>query len=130
MGYFGIALKPSTVLVFSIAFGISVDFTIHYLAKYRQELYRQSWDVPKTVSVALRETGFSMIYTFLILLCGFIIFTGSKFYGTAYLGLLTTITLVVSLFCNMLLVPVLILTFEKRLKKKVKVKAVDSDSEN
>ena len=106
------------LLIFSIAFGISVDFTIHFLAKYRQELYRQSWNIANTVSVTLRETGFSMIYTFLILFCGFIIFTGSKFYGTAYLGLLTSITLIVSLFCNMLLVPVLILMIEGRGKKK------------
>lgn len=118
MGYFNIPLKPSTVLVFSVAFGISVDFTIHFLAKYRQELTRHRWDIPKTVSETILETGPSMIYTSLILFFGFITFTVSKFDGTKYMGLLVSITLVSSLFSNMILLPTLLLSFDKVPKRK------------
>lgn len=118
MGYFQIALKPSTVLVFSVAFGISVDFTIHFLAKYRQELTRHRWDIAKTVTETINETGTSMIYTSLILFFGFITFTLSSFDGTKYMGLLVSITLVASLFSNMFLLPALLLSFDKVPKRK------------
>ncbi|MFI5134529.1 MAG: RND family transporter, partial [Chitinophagales bacterium] len=109
MGYFGIPLKPSTVLIFSIAFGIAIDNAIRFLAKYQQELHRHNWDVTKTVSMALYEAGISIIYTSIILFFGFIIFTLSHFGGTFYLGLLTSITLVVAMFNNLLLLPSLLL---------------------
>ena len=118
MGYLGISLRPSTVLIFSVAFGISVDYTIHFLAKYRQELYRHNWDVPRTVVAALRETGMSMIYTSLILFFGFIVFTMSSFESTANLGRLTSITLVVAMFCNLVLLPALLIAFEKVASRK------------
>lgn len=117
MGYWDIPLKPSTVLVFSVAFGISVDFTIHFLAKYKQELRRHAWDIPKTVSITIKETGMSMVFTSMILFFGFITFTASSFDGTKYLGLLVSITLVASLFSNLLLLPSLLLTFDRRQKK-------------
>jgi predicted RND superfamily exporter protein len=109
MGYFHIPLKPSTVLVFSIAFGIAIDNAIRFLAKYQQELRRHNWDIEKTVSVALYEAGISIIYTSIILFFGFVIFTLSSFGGTFYLGLLTSITLVVAMFNNLLLLPSLLL---------------------
>ncbi len=109
MGAFQIHLKPATVLIFSIAFGISVDFTIHFLAKYRQELNRHNWNVQETVFVALEETGVSMLYTAIILLCGFMVFLISNFEGTIYLGLLTCITLIVSLLANLVLLPGILL---------------------
>ena len=71
MGFFGIPIKPSTILVFSIAFGISVDDTIHFLAKYRQELMANNWKIRKSVYAALRETGVSMFYTSIVLFFGF-----------------------------------------------------------
>ena len=82
MGYAGIPLKPSTILVFGIAFGISIDDTIHFLAKYRQELMVNQWKVKRSVYAALRETGISMFYTSVVLLFGFSIFTLSSFGGT------------------------------------------------
>jgi len=109
MGYYDIYLKPSTVLIFSVAFGISVDFTIHFLAKYRLELSRHNWDVKKTVFFALQETGYSMMYTAIILLFGFCVFLNSTFDGTIYLGLLTCITLIASLLANLILLPAILL---------------------
>jgi predicted RND superfamily exporter protein len=82
MGFFGIPLKPSTLLVFSIAFGISVDDTIHFLAKYRQELKYKEWDIKNCVIIAIRESGLGMFYTSIILFCGFSVFLFSQFGGT------------------------------------------------
>ncbi|MEZ4843905.1 MAG: MMPL family transporter [Bacteroidia bacterium] len=121
MGYFGVSLKPSTVLVFSVAFGIAVDFTIHFLSKYRMELKRNNYNIKKAVKKALNETGVSMIYTSVILFFGFIIFAGSSFGGTIALGVFTSLTLVVALFTNLLLLPSLLLSYDlakERAKKK------------
>lgn len=130
MGYSGIPLKPSTVLVFSVAFGISVDFTIHFLAKYKQELARHNWDIAKTVNDTIYETGPSMIYTSLILFFGFITFTASSFDGTKYMGLLVSITLVASLFANLLLLPSLLMTFDKIKRKSAKKKELKKQQKN
>jgi predicted RND superfamily exporter protein len=113
MGYLGIPLKPSTVLIFSIAFGISVDYSIHFLAKYRQELHARKFFIPVAVSNTIMETGKSMIYTSIILFAGFIIFTFSSFGGTIALGMLTSITLLLSMLTNLVLLPTLILTFDR-----------------
>ena len=113
MGYFGIALKPSTILVFSIAFGISVDDTIHFLAKYRQELLVNNWNIRKSVLSALKETGVSMFYTSVVLFFGFFIFVASDFGGTIALGLLVSITLLLAMLSNLLLLPALLLSFER-----------------
>lgn len=115
MGYFGIPIKPSTVLVFSVAFGISVDDTIHYLAKYRQELGETNWSIRAAVVLALKETGVSMIYTSIILLCGFGIFCLSQFGGTAALGMLVALTLLIAMFSNLILLPSLLLAMMKRI---------------
>ena len=112
MGFFGIPLKPSTALIFSIAFGISVDDSIHFLAKYRQELHAHNFFVPIAVSRSLRETGASMIYTSIILFCGFVIFTLSEFGGTVALGKLTSITLLFAMFANLIVLPSLLLQFD------------------
>lgn len=112
MGYAGIPIKASTILVFSVAFGISVDNTIHYLAKYRQELQATAWDMHRSVILALRETGQSMIYTSVILLFGFGIFCLSSFGGTFALGLLTSLTLFGAMLANLILLPSLLLTME------------------
>ncbi len=112
MGYFGIPLKPSTALIFSIAFGISVDDSIHFLAKYRQELALHNNFVPIAVSRSLRETGASMIYTSIILFCGFVIFTLSEFGGTVALGKLTSITLLFAMLTNLIVLPALLLQFD------------------
>ncbi|GDX53199.1 transporter [Bacteroidota bacterium] len=112
MGYFNIPLKPSTVLIYSIAFGIAIDNAIRFLAKYQQELHRHNFDVTKTVGLAMHEAGISIIYTSIILFFGFIIFTASHFGGTFYLGLLTSITLIVAMFNNLLLLPSMLLTLK------------------
>ncbi len=118
MGFAGIPLKPSTAIVFSIAFGISVDFAIHFLAKYRQELFANNFFVPLAVSKAVRELGPSMIYTAIVLFAGFIIFTLSSFGGTVALGFLTSITLFVSMITNLILLPALLLTFDDGKRKR------------
>lgn len=121
MGYFGVALKPSTVLVFSVAFGIAVDFTIHFLSKYRMELRRNRYNIQKAVKLALKETSVSMVYTSVILFFGFIIFAGSSFGGTIALGVFTSLTLVVALFSNLVVLPSLLLSYDlakERAKKK------------
>ena len=113
MGYFSIPIKPSTILVFSIAFGISVDDTIHFLAKYRQELLSNNWNIRKSVFNALKETGVSMIYTSIVLFFGFFVFVASDFGGTVALGLLVSITLFFAMMSNLLLLPALLLSLEK-----------------
>lgn len=113
MGYLGVPIKPSTILVFSIAFGISVDDTIHFLAKYRQELTANNWRIRKSVINALRETGVSMFYTSIVLFFGFSVFMISSFGGTVALGGLVSATLLFAMVSNLLLLPALLLTLEK-----------------
>ena len=113
MGYFGVAIKPYTLLVFSIAFGISVDDTIHFLAKYRQELRLYNDDIGLAVRGALNETGVSMVYTSIILFFGFSVFDSSQFGGTQALGLLVSLTMLVAMFANLILLPSFLMTFEK-----------------
>ena len=118
MGYFNIPIKPSTILVFSIAFGISVDDTIHFLAKYRQELLANKWKVKPSVYAALKETGVSMFYTSIVLFFGFLVFTLSSFGGTIALGGLVSVTLLLAMVSNLILLPSLLLTFEKKIANK------------
>ena len=118
MGYFGIPIKPSTILVFSIAFGISVDDTIHFLAKYRQELKSNNWKIKQSVYSALKETGVSMFYTSIVLFFGFLVFTVSSFGGTKALGGLISITLLFAMVSNLLLLPSLLLSLEKTIANK------------
>lgn len=118
MGFLDIPLKPSTAIIFSIAFGISVDYSIHLLAKYRMELYASNFSVPVAVSKSILEIGPSMIYTCIILFAGFVIFSYSEFGGTKALGMLTSTTLLVALFTNLLLLPALLLTFDSGKRKK------------
>lgn len=118
MGYFGIPIKASTILVFSIAFGISVDGTIHYLAKYRQELQGTNWSIRSSAVLALQETGQSMIYNAIILFFGFGIFALSNFGGTVALGILVSITLLAAMLSNLILLPSLLLTLDKHTTNK------------
>ena len=118
MGWFGIALKPSTLLVFSIAFGISVDDTIHYLAKYRQELKLYPHDLKKCVTKAIHEAGIGMFYTSIVLFCGFSVFTLSEFGGTKALGLLISLTLLVAMVTNLVVLPSLLMSLERRITTK------------
>jgi len=118
MGFLDIPIKPSTILVFSIAFGISVDDTIHFLAKYRQELLSNNWKIKPAVYSALRETGVSMFYTSIVLFFGFLVFTVSSFGGTIALGGLVSVTLLLAMVSNLLLLPSLLLSFEKKIANK------------
>jgi predicted RND superfamily exporter protein len=110
MGWMGIALKPSTVLVFSVALGIAIDVTIRFLISYKQDLPRYHNDIKTTVMHTLRGTGISIIYTSLVLIAGFIIFMFSGFGGTKALGFLTSLTLLAATLTNLILLPVLLLT--------------------
>ncbi len=114
MGFSHISLKPSTILIFSIAFGIASDGTLYFLTKYRQELKRQAGSISKTVSVTIQETGVSMVYTAVILFFGFFIFTASNFGGTSALGVLISVTLLIAMFSNLVFLPALLLSLEKR----------------
>jgi predicted RND superfamily exporter protein len=118
MGFVGVPIKPSTILVFSIAFGISVDDTIHFLAKYRQELLANNWKIRKSVYAALRETGVSMFYTSIVLFFGFSVFIISSFGGTVALGALVSITLLFAMLSNLLLLPSLLLSLERSIANK------------
>jgi len=116
MGWAGISLKPSTVLVFSVALGIAIDVTIRFLVNYKQELPHFNYNVPETLKQTIRHTGISIIYTSLVLIAGFIIFCFSAFVGTKALGWLTSLTLIVGTFTNLTLLPVLIKALARKKK--------------
>jgi predicted RND superfamily exporter protein len=118
MGYLGIALKPSTILIFSIAMGISSDQTIYFLTRYRQELQHRRHSISKIVSDTIRETGISMIYIATILFFGFGIFAASTFGGTVALGILLSVTLLVAMICNLTLLPAFLLSMERSIKRR------------
>lgn len=118
MGFFDIPIKPSTILVFSIAFGISVDNTLHFLSKYRQELKLNNWDISLAVTKSLKEVGISMIYTSIILFFGFGIFIASNFGGTVALGLLISITLIIAMLANLILLPAFLMSVERAMTMK------------
>ena len=131
MGFTEIPLKPSTILVFSIAFGISVDDTIHFLAKYRQELIANGWKINKAVFAALRETGISMFYTSIVLFFGFSVFMSSNFGGTQALGGLVAVTLLMAMLANLILLPSLLISLEDTISndkvlKKPKIEILDA----
>lgn len=135
MGYTGIPLKPSTILVFSIAFGISVDDTIHFLAKYRQELIDSDWKIKRSVYAALKETGISMFYTSVVLFFGFIVFMSSNFGGTRALGGLVAVTLMFAMLANLVLLPSLLISLEgsfsnERVLKEPKIKIIEEKQDN
>ncbi|WP_264553220.1 efflux RND transporter permease subunit [Flavobacterium sp. N2038] len=125
MGYFGIPLKPSTILVFSIAFGISVDNAIQFMAKYKHDLMQSNGKVKRSVFSALRETGISTFYTSVVLILGFATFTLSSFSGTIALGGLISCTLAFAMFANLVVLPSLVLTFEKKKTKKEELENLD-----
>ncbi|MGB5229823.1 MAG: MMPL family transporter [Eudoraea sp.] len=127
MGFVGVPIKPSTILVFSIAFGISVDDTIHFLAKYRQELSANNWRIQKSVYAALRETGVSMFYTSIVLFFGFSVFTISSFGGTVALGALVSATLLFAMLANLILLPSLLLSLERSIANKEVLKKPQID---
>jgi len=118
MGWFKIPLKPSTLLVFSISLGISIDDTIHYLAKYRQELKTRKYTLKESITLAIRESGLGMFYTSIVLFCGFSTFTFSQFGGTQALGLLVSITLIVAMVTNLVVLPSLLFSLDKRINTK------------
>ncbi|MFM9946121.1 MAG: efflux RND transporter permease subunit [Bacteroidia bacterium] len=129
MGYCGIDFKPSSIIVFSIAYGIAVDYSIHFLAKYRQELKKHKYNIPKAVSSALHESGVSMIYSAVVLFFGFLIFAFSTFGGTIMLGILTSINLVLALLSNLILLPSLLHSYDvAKAKKNEGSGLVDLDS--
>lgn len=119
MGYFGIYFKPTTILIFSITFGIASDGTVYFLTRYRQELYEKGLSPSQAVTNSIFGTGLSMIYTAVILFSGFIIFAASSFGGTAAMGVMVSITLLVAMCTNLILLPALLLSIAKRQGKNV-----------
>ncbi len=135
MGFAGIPIKPSTIIVFSIALGISVDNAIQYLSRYRHELKKTGNDIKKSALNALREAGFSMIYTSIVLVLGFSVFIVSEFGGTQALGILISTTLFIAMFFNMVVLPSLLLSLDKRLvtkafKSEPLIEIYDGDENN
>ena len=116
MGWLQIPLKPSTVLVFSVALGIAIDITIRFLVNYKQELPLNNYDIRKTVIGTIHHTGISIIYTSLVLITGFIIFCFSGFDGTKALGWLTSLTLITATFTNLVLLPAILISFGRNKK--------------
>ncbi|MHA8086296.1 efflux RND transporter permease subunit [Aquirufa sp. Wall-65K1] len=114
MGYFDIALKPSTILIFSIAFGISSDGTIYFLTRYKEEWLKNQMNVKRAVQITIQKTGVSMFYTAMILFFGFFIFTASTFKGTQALGILVSITLLMAMICNLILLPAFLMGLNKK----------------
>lgn len=117
MGWIGIAIKPSTVLVFSVALGIAIDITIRFLVNYKQELPHSNGNVEQTVVQTIRETGISIVYTSLVLIAGFIIFVFSGFGSTQALGWLTSFTLLTATLTNLVFLPVILILMAKKSKK-------------
>ncbi len=122
MGFLGIPIKPSTILVFSIAFGISVDDTIHFLAKYRQELIASKWKIKHSIYASLRETSVSMFYTSIVLFFGFSVFMISEFGGTIALGGLVSATLLFAMLANLVLLPSLLISLDRTVSNKGVIK--------
>jgi predicted RND superfamily exporter protein len=118
MGWMGIRIKPSTVLVFSVALGITIDVTIRFLVNFKQELSRHDESIGATVRRTIHDTGLSIIYTSLILIAGFGVFILSQFDGTKSLGYLTSMTLFVSMVTNLTLLPALLMWMDKVKVKK------------
>jgi predicted RND superfamily exporter protein len=114
MGWTGVRLKPSTVLIFSVALGIAIDVTIRFLVNYKQELASHNFNIKTTVSETIRQTGLSIVYTSLVLIAGFVIFCFSGFGGTQSLGWLTSITMLTATLTNLVLLPVLLLATGKK----------------
>ncbi|PJJ09752.1 hypothetical protein CLU83_3124 [Flavobacterium sp. 1] len=115
MGFFDIPLKPSTILVFGIAFGLSVDDTVRFLAQYREELKKNDWKIRKSVYATFNDAGLSMFYTSIVLFFGFSVFMLSSFGGTIALGGLVSLTLLFGMLSNLMLLPALVLTLNKTL---------------
>lgn len=133
MGFMDIRFKPSTILIFSIAFGISSDGTVYFLSKYRQELKkRKTHNADGAISAAIKETGLSMVYTATILFFGFAIFSASSFGGTAALGILVSLTLLISMCTNLILLPAILLSINNKQmnKEMTETPLIDIEEEN
>jgi len=124
MGFTGIPLKPSTLIVFSVGLGISIDNAIQYLSRYRHELKHTNGQIKQSAINALNEAGFSMIYTSIVLVLGFSVFMFSGFGGTQALGILISVTLFIAMFFNILVLPSLLLTLDKRLTSKAFIEPI------
>jgi predicted RND superfamily exporter protein len=122
MGYFNVPLKPSTILVFSIAFGITVDATIHFMTTFRRELIKNNRSLRDSLNHTISEVGVSMVYSMVAVCSGFMIFTFSNFQGTQALGWLTGLTLFAGMAANLFLLPALILSFENWINARMELK--------
>ena len=104
MGFTGIDIKSSTAVIFTIAFGIAVDDSIHYMARLRVEMKR-GLTLDEALNIATRKTGKAIIVTSLILLAGFGTLLTSVFSSTVYMGLLVCLTVFGALLADLVLLP-------------------------
>jgi predicted RND superfamily exporter protein len=125
MGWADVRLKPSTVIIFSIALGIAIDITIRFLVNYKQEKNAvgasggaSGGDLKNSaeqqVIETINKTGISILYTSLVLITGFVVFCFSDFGGIQALGWLTSLTLVIATVTNLVFLPTLLLTLTKK----------------
>jgi predicted RND superfamily exporter protein len=117
MGWAGVRLKPSTVIIFSIALGIAIDITIRFLVNYKQESRGpdgKQADPQQMVIETINKTGISILYTSMVLIAGFVIFCFSDFGGIFALGWLTSLTLVIATVTNLVFLPALLITLTRR----------------
>lgn len=110
MGFLGINMTVSISIIFTIAFGIAVDDTIHFLGKLKVEL-RKGKSLPYAIKTTFISAGKAIIITSCILVAGFLTLVLSSFDATFYVGVFVSLTLVFALVADLLLLPVLILYF-------------------
>lgn len=118
MGFTGINLKVSTSIIFTIAFGIAVDDTIHMLSKFRLELNKYPNNPLRAIRVTVLSTGKAVIVTTCMLCTGFLTLIFSDFMSTHYIGLLISITLGLAVLADVVLLPSLLWLAYKNKKKK------------
>lgn len=112
IGFLGISLNMATAVIFTIAFGIAVDDTIHFIARLKLEL-----DKGKSLPLAIRRTflstGKAIIITSMIISSGFLVLITSDFKGTIMTGALVSVTLIMAVLADLVLLPLLLLRFGK-----------------
>jgi hypothetical protein len=116
MGYLGVDIKPSTAVIFTIAFGIAVDDTIHYLARFRIELKR-GLSFQDALEITTQKTGRAIIITSMILLLGFGTLITSEFTSTTLMGILISSTIFFAVIADLVVLPSLFYWLKPNLSK-------------
>ena len=114
MGFMGIKLRPSTAMTFSIALGIAVDDTIHFLARYRQELKKGNLVEGKAIENTILSTGRAIIGTTFVLCIGFFTLYFSAFVPNHEFAIIASVILIFAMICSLILLPVLLAKLNNR----------------